>query len=70
MKHVFTHMTYHHKERAHTWVSDIIPLPDTVDYMLQKTDEYTMFVYACSSRLEAVEKRRACIKVGALGQNI
>lgn len=70
MKHVFTHMLYHREDHAHTWVSDIIPLPDSVDYMCQVTDEYTMFVYAFPSRLEAVEKRRSFIKHGALGQNI
>lgn len=62
MKYAFTAIIYHRLTHQHTYVSDVIPVPDLCVSFFDPCDSYTMqfFVFDCS--LEARQVRDQFVK--------
>ena len=62
MKYAFTAIIYDHGTYQHTYVSDVIPVPDLCVSIFDPCDSYTMQFFVFDSSLEARQVREQFVK--------
>lgn len=62
MKYAFTAIIYHRLTHQHTYVSDVIPVPDLCVGVFDPCDSYTMQFFVFDSSLEARQVRDQFVK--------
>ena len=62
MKYAFTAIIYHRLTHQHTYVSDVIPVPDLCVGVFDPCDSYTMQFFVFDSSPEARQVRNQFVK--------
>ena len=62
MKHAFTAIIYDHGTYQHTYVSEVIPVPDLCVSIFDPCDSYTMQLFVFDFSADARKRREEFIK--------